>query len=188
MSKCDYPAEYQEWCRPHYNRWRRYGDPSAGRPVTRSGMTESERFWLKVNRTEGCWLWVGATLPGGYGVFPIRHPDGGRRNIFVHRYAYQQLVQPIPDGLHIDHLCRVRNCVNPSHLEPVSPRENTMRGFTITRENVLKTHCSKGHPYDAENTRLVIRRRDGSTYRECRTCGREKMRRRRAAAKGAQRP
>ena len=82
----------------------------------------------------------------------------------VERVAYEMVVGPIPDGLQIDHLCRVRNCVNPDHLEPVTPRENTMRGYSIQAQNARKTHCIHGHPFEGN----TYARPDGN--RECAVC------------------
>jgi hypothetical protein len=96
----------------------------------------------------------------------------------VHRVAYELLVGPIPEGLELDHLCRNTRCVNPEHLEPVTGRENLMRAVSSwAAKNAAKTHCPQGHPYDEENTKV---KRDGG--RACRACGREFMRRKRAAA------
>jgi hypothetical protein len=96
----------------------------------------------------------------GYGAFMV-----GGRNVRVHRWAYETLVGPIPDGLVIDHLCRVRNCVNPDHLEPVTHRENIRRG-EAGAWNRVKTHCPQGHEYTPENTRY------SGTTRNCRECQR----------------
>ena len=81
------------------------------------------RFWSKVKKSRGCWLWQGAINTNGYGNF---HNKG--RTVKAHRFAYEICVGEIPKGLTIDHLCRVRHCVNPSHLEPVTMRENFLRG------------------------------------------------------------
>ena len=81
----------------------------------------SARFWAKVDKTETCWLWTGGQS-AGYGRFGFK----GRPNLGAHRFAYELLVGPIPPGLDLDHLCRVRNCVNPDHLEPVTRRENLL--------------------------------------------------------------
>lgn len=129
-----------------------------------------ERFWSKVDygADDECWLWTGA-IGNGYGRFTI-----GRKEVRAHRWAYEALVGPVPPSLDIDHLCRVRACVNPAHLEPVSRRENLLRGDTITARNAARTHCPQGHPYDESNTK---RRRGG---RECRRCAADSERRRRA--------
>jgi len=84
-----------------------------------------ERFWSKVEKTVSCWLWTASTRRG-YGQFVINNKPTP-----AHRFAYEQLVGDIPRGLQLDHLCRVRNCVNPEHLEPVTSRENILRGEGI---------------------------------------------------------
>jgi hypothetical protein len=73
----------------------------------------------------------------------------------------------VPEGLELDHLCRVRGCVNPKHLEPVTHRENLMRGESWSAVNARKTHCPEGHPYDETNTYI-----DGKGRRRCRECAR----------------
>lgn len=107
-----------------------------------------ERFWSKVDKTDSCWLWTGATAGAGYGQLWV----GGRR-VYVHRFAYEQFVGPIPEGFQIDHLCRIHNCVNPAHLEAVTQRENVLRGVAPPAVNAQKTHCPQGHAYDAKNVR-----------------------------------
>ena len=109
-----------------------------------SKRSPSERFWSKVNKTESCWLWAGA-ISNGYGHF---WAEGGYW--LAHRYAYLLKHGFLPPNL--DHLCRVRNCVNTEHLEPVTRGENVLRGDTIPARNLRKTHCPQGHPYDEENT------------------------------------
>lgn len=116
-------------------------------------------FWYYVNKTPTCWLWMGA-LNQGYGVYT----SGGKARK-AHRVSYQEIVGPIPECLTLDHLCRVRNCVNPDHLEPVSVRINTMRGFGPSALNEVKTSCRNGHDFDESNTYI---RPDGN--RGCRQC------------------
>jgi hypothetical protein len=101
-----------------------------------------------------CWEWAGATICG-YGV---ANDPGGRFR--VHRRAYELLVGPIPDGLHLDHLCRNRLCLNPSHLEVVTPGENNRRNA------VLRTHCPEGHPLVPE----TMRSRVATGWRYCPIC------------------
>ena len=111
----------------------------------------------------GCWLWQGQISRNGYG----RHRVGpGRPLVAAHRVSYEHFVGEIPEGLQLDHTCRVRNCVNWAHLEPVTGSENTKRQDHAERR---KTECPQGHPYDDENT---IVRKDG--FRRCRTCERER--------------
>jgi hypothetical protein len=128
-------------------------------------MTNSDaltRFWSRVDREAplGCWDWVAGKLSSGYGSFRT-----GNRAHVAHRYAYEALIGPIPDGLQLDHLCRNRSCVNPDHLEVVTQRVNLARGVSPPAINARKTHCSRGHEFTDENT---YRSPDG--YRGCRTC------------------
>jgi hypothetical protein len=120
-----------------------------------------ERFWEKVEWSEGCWLWQGATAKG-YGRFATiarRSPSA------AHRVAYELAVGPIPDGMQIDHLCRTPRCVNPAHLEPVTVRLNTLRGFSPSSDRARRTHCPRGHEYTPENT--ILSRQN---QRKCRAC------------------
>lgn len=126
------------------------------------------RFWKKVSKQDnGCWLWTGA-LVNGYGQILV-----GKRRILAHRFAYELLVGPIPDGITLDHLCRVRNCVNPEHLEPCTMKDNTLRGVGLSAINARKTHCKHGHPFDAKNTYLRL-----TGGRTCRSCCAARERRR----------
>ena len=129
-----------------------------------------DRFLEKVETTESCWLWRGFVDPGGYG-----HIWYSGRPWRAHRVAYELYVGPIPEGLQLDHLCRVRHCVNPAHLEPVTFQENIRRSpIAINRIHAAKTHCIRGHEFTPENTRL-----NSKGYRACRTCKRVDSRRRR---------
>lgn len=96
----------------------------------------------------GCWLWQLRTDRDGYGTMGV-YTDGVKRLMFAHRVAYAEWVGPIPKGLQLDHLCRVRACCNPAHLQPVTARGNTFApGSEATAaRNAAKTHCPQGHPY-----------------------------------------
>lgn len=118
------------------------------------------RFWSKANwdahDDERCWQWLASLKPEGYGQFRF---EG--LTVYAHRMAYELEVGPIPNGLDLDHICRNRSCVNPSHLDPVTRKENIHRGDAMK----LKSHCGSGHEYTNTNT---YKRPDG--YRECRAC------------------
>ncbi len=110
----------------HYRRWTRHGDPEARTRIRNSGTVE-DRWWARVDRTgdpAGCWLWTGALYWSGYGQFP----ESMGRTVTAHRWGYQRFVGPIPPGMELDHLCRVRTCVKFVHLEPVTHTENVRRG------------------------------------------------------------
>lgn len=139
---------------------------------------ECQRFFAKVQQAaNGCWTWT-AGLDNGYGRF-----RSGKRLVKAHRYSYTHLVGAVPNGLQLDHLCRNRACVRPDHLEPVTSRENILRGDApaITRaRHSGKTECLRGHPYDELNT---YARPDG--HRACRTCARDRRRARNAVPTSA---
>jgi hypothetical protein len=133
--------------------------------------TIEQSFWERANKAEGCWLWSGSLNDDGYGIL---------RRLSAHRYAYELLVGPIPDGMEIDHVCSVRKCVNPAHMEAVTHTENIrrswVRGNCENRRNTLaemhksKTHCPHGHALSGEN--LVFDTQSGA--RRCRICNNNK--------------
>ena len=127
--------------------------------------TVEQRFWAKVDRTGECWEWVAARTSSGYGNF-----NWLGKNKVAHRVSYELIKGDIPEGLDLDHLCRNRSCVNPEHLEPVTRRENLLRGDTIPAKHVKKTHCPKGHKYDEDNTYVC---KNGS--RHCRKCRKDRV-------------
>jgi HNH endonuclease len=150
------------------------------------------RFWRKVNKDgpDGlhfstkqsmgpCWLWTGKINAHGYGAFHIAWVNGASRTKLAHRFAFEDLFDPIPPGLCLDHLCRVRHCVNPKHLEIVTPEENTSRAASIRPE---RTHCSVGHELTSDNVYVSERIVNGRPYvnRVCRTCTIQRERDRRA--------
>ena len=150
--------------------------PDALLPVLAEVNAVERRFWAKVDKTEGCWLWTAYVNRDGYGRVSFNQTMR-----LAHRVAYELLVGPIPSGLELDHLCRVPACVNPAHLEPVTHQENIRRGTAGQRckeRAAAVTHCPQGHPYDEENTFI---RRDGR--RRCKACSAAKSRLKRQRAK-----
>lgn len=114
---------------------------------------------IRVNSETGCWEWVGSITATGYGR---AWDDELKRADWAHRVIYRRLVGPIPVGLTLDHLCRVRHCVNPAMLEPVSQLVNNVRGIgpAVTRKrHRSKTHCHRGHPLSGENVNIRNGRR-----------------------------
>lgn len=156
---CEKPMKSLGWCGMHYMRWRRANPDLAERSYT-----FDERLERGIQRQPDgkCWIWAGGLTTEGYGQIKL-----DRRVLLVHRVMYERLVGPIPEGLHIDHLCRVRNCVNPDHMEPVTCRENTLRGVGPSAVNATKTHCIRGHEFSEANTHV---RPNGD--RMCRACAR----------------
>lgn len=152
-----------------------------------------ERFLSKCDRpVDGCWLWEAGITTAGYGTLSI-----ASRTHYAHRLAYEHFIGPIEDGMVIDHLCRMRHCVNPAHLEVVTNAENLRRGYVSRtgrnprpkpaprpkrvkrpkpekrepRNFAQRTHCKWGHEWTAEN--IVIR----AGYRKCRLCAVDAQRR-----------
>lgn len=116
---CEKHAVTRGWCHTHYNRWKRTGDPTLAR---RRG-PQPVPLWDRIEKTETCWLWLGTIDSDGYGVLG----DGQGKNVKAHRTVYELVVGPIPAGLTLDHLCAMKHCVNPAHLEPVTFAENARR-------------------------------------------------------------
>lgn len=226
VAECGRAAHCRGYCRRHYTRWVRHGDPLAGAPCSPDKMqgvpinamcsadgcdrpaarrsdigplciNHSVKYrkighlgkWVKPKRdvierlTEkatpepntGCWLWTASGNNAGYGVILIdgkRGPGRPGKFVLAHRLMYERTVGPIPHGLDLDHLCRVRCCINPAHLEPVTRSVNLKRGINQWK---LKTHCPHGHPYSGDNLYQMPNGR-----RACRTCRNERSRRARA--------
>ncbi len=128
-----------------------------------------DRFWEQVllqKTTDGCWEWIGAKQPSGYGR--IGSGGDGGKVLMAHRVAYEFMVGPIPPGLQIDHLCRNKSCVNPAHLEAVTHRENMIRAGMLKRI----PFCKRGHPRTPENLRIQYYPDGTVKGRSCRHCER----------------
>lgn len=167
---CDKPRHSKGLCSSHAHRLRRHGNPLAGgrRRSRIPGDTLEQKLLLNhtVDPESGCWRWTRNHDAYGYGQLslgPGSSPKG------VHRLAHELWVGPIPDGYQVDHVlargCVHRDCLNPAHLEAVTPRENTLRGATLPAANAAKTHCPQGHAYDEVNTY-----RTAKGQRVCRQC------------------
>lgn len=192
---CEKPHHSQGYCKPHYSRWKRVGDPTLILPTAPiRGLTLRERMWRHIEVVDGHWLWTGGKTGGGYGRISV-----GARSVATHRLTYEMYFGPIDDGLHIDHLCRVRACCYPGHLEAVTPAENNRRSsgsggllwngvptppaVALAERNWAKTHCPQGHPYDEANTIP----QKGGKGRKCAACQAGYMRRRTAEDLAARR-
>jgi hypothetical protein len=135
----------------------------------------SERFWAKVDRDGPtafdmgpCWLWTASIVSTtGYGQFGVAKGSTAT----AHRWAWESVNGPVPQGLQLDHLCRVRACVRPDHLEPVTQRENLLRGETVVARAAAATHCPAGHAYAGDNLRIRA-----SGHRACVECDRRRSR------------
>ncbi|WP_175475569.1 HNH endonuclease signature motif containing protein [Arthrobacter sp. UCD-GKA] len=105
------------WCRMHYERWGRTGDPLGDPTKHRSS---SENFWAQIEKTDTCWNWTGYKHPvGGYGMTAL---DG--RQGYAHRFTYEMANGPIPEGMQLDHMCHNPGCANPAHLRVVTSKQN----------------------------------------------------------------
>jgi len=130
----------------------------------RSTASFEERLmtYMMPEPNSGCWLWLGTVSGGGYGQF--QESPLTKKKKLAHRASYECFVGPIPAGMQLDHLCRVRCCVNPAHLEPVTNQENGLRGIRLNR---LKTHCRRGHLLAGNNLIPRFLRKGQRVCREC---------------------
>jgi len=153
--------DYRKVCRMHNARKTRNGGYDKAKWFVADGDSDLERTLNKfVEDENGCWNWTGHCGDGGYPLY--RFKDGSSR---VHRWLYEKLRGGIERRLTIDHLCRNIKCINPGHMEPVTMRENLMRGNGPSAINARKTHCKRGHPFSGSN--LYV---GPNGYRNCRKC------------------
>lgn len=161
---CGAQAKTRGMCGRHYLRTWKHGDPHVN---LNAPVPLLDRLLRKVQvDPSGCWLWTGGRDAKGYGAI---RADGKTRR--AHRVSYELFVAPVPDGLDLDHLCRVPSCCRPDHLEPVTSAENQRRGL----KGVLKTTCKNGHPYTSDNVKFDFRGR-----RFCAICNNDAQLRSRA--------
>lgn len=162
---CSKPHDSHGYCGMHAQRMRR------GRALDHQRPSREDYFLSAFERTESCWLWNRKIAVSGYGQF-------SGDSLLAHRYSYELFVGPIPDDLQIDHLCGVKRCVNPAHLEAVTRKENLRRRDLAYGILSAVTACPQGHPYDDANTY-----RHASGRRQCRACSRERAQRNRERKK-----
>lgn len=182
IASCDRRHYAFGWCNTHYQRWRKWGDPEKTTIIAGDNM---ERLTGKFTVSEsGCWPWKSA-CDDGYAM--VRWVG---RNQPAHRVVYEAMVGPIPDGAELDHTCHSsdtscpggpcvhRRCVNPDHLEPVTPLVNVERSQR-NNPQATKTHCPDGHPYRGSN--LYVSPRGDRGCRICRQAATDRWLARRAA-------
>jgi hypothetical protein len=181
---CSTVAQARKMCMKHYKRVMKHGDPFWVRKVT----DPATRFWPKVNKQAppppwkpelgSCWEWTAGATAQGYGGF---HPTKYEL-VLAHRWSYEQSGGVLEPDAVLDHLCRNRRCVNPSHLEQVSNLENLRRGLGYRLANGMDDKCINGHEYTELNT---YRNPKDQTDIRCRTCAVQRDRDRQLRKKAA---
>jgi hypothetical protein len=142
------------------NWMRKYNIPGRSCGPLSQPLRERIKTKIDIDINTGCWNWRGNLNNKGYGYL-----NSHGKHYLAHRISYELFVGEIPEGLTIDHLCRNRRCVNPSHLEPVTLRENILRGENFTAYQARQTHCKRGHPLFGSNLYISLQ-----GNRRCRTC------------------
>lgn len=141
---CDQVVSGHGFCNKHYLRWKKHGDALGG---SRNHARPDERFWRRVAKSDGCWLWTGARAPNGYGRFQI----GGKGGPYLgaHRFSYELAHGPIPKGMVVMHSCDTPSCVNPAHLSARTPKDNS-------RDMISKGRKRTVVPIGVENGMAVL--------------------------------
>jgi hypothetical protein len=172
------PKGAKGFCPKHYHVYRNHGDPLWVKPevsaldrfmerVDKNGPTPDATLdpLIRLKDPTPCWIWTSTVGGYGYGYYSF----GGRKNLIqgmAHRFSWKLLVGDLREDQKLDHLCRNRKCVNPDHLEPVTNRENILRGASPSASHAKKTHCPSGHEYNQENTYWY------RNMRQCKICRR----------------
>ena len=193
VENCHRIVKGRSLCEAHLLRLRKRGTVDAHIPIESRSQDTQERLLAHVDKETlpGCWLWAGSCLPDGYGsTFTGSRKDGSRRSARAHRLSYEVFVGAIPDEMHLDHTCHSRDqsclggdeclhrrCINPDHLEPVTPLLNARRSKkaeSARRAMEARTTCMRGHEYTPENTIWY------KGNRWCRPCNRFRAERKKA--------
>lgn len=166
IDDCEGTSKARGWCNRHWYRWYRYGDTEFVKHIKND---DEKRFWSFVNKTEKCWEWIGYKDIRGYGQVSFKG-----QIVTAHRMAWQLLVGKLPDykktKMTIDHLCKNTSCVNPSHMEIVSSRENTFRSNNICMQNKAKKYCVNGHKLSGRNLATTKASSKRGISRVCKEC------------------
>lgn len=141
------------------------GGMKKGQTMNRRIMPPIEVFNRHTDKAGECWIWKSVITVWGYGRIAFCPKKYKQIRMAAHRWSYQHFKGKIPNGYQIDHLCKNKRCVNPDHLEAVTPRENNRRSNSPSALNSRKTECIKGHPFNDSNTRIDYKGR-----RVCRPC------------------